>query len=80
MSTQAQSKCMCVCLQGACAYLILFSTSLLIVFEDVVSDIILWVDQELLGLTLFIPPLHPHHKKENQHYKASMTEKDKETI
>lgn len=59
------------------SYLVLLSSSLLIVFQDVVSDIIFWVNEELLCLSLFIPPLHPHHKQEHQYY--SVSEKNKDT-
>lgn len=54
-------------LNCARVYLILLSASLLIIFEDVVSNIVLWVDEKLLGLALLIPPLHPHHKQKHQH-------------
>ena len=48
-------------------YLIFLSASLFVIFEDVVSDVVLWVDEELLGLTLLIPPLYPHHKQQHKH-------------
>lgn len=51
-------------------YLVLLSPSLLVIFEDVVSDIVLWVNEELLGLSLLILPLHPHYKQENKHCTA----------
>lgn len=50
-------------------YLVLLSASLLIIFENIVSDVVLWVNEELLGLTLLIPPLHPHHKQQHKHYR-----------
>lgn len=59
-----------------CVYLVLLSTSLLVIFEDVVSDVILRVNEELLGLTLLIPPLHPHHKQQHQHCRTSVTKEE----
>lgn len=47
------------------SYLILLSAAFLIILEDVVSHIILWIDEELLGLTFFIAALHPHHKHQH---------------
>lgn len=55
--------CVCVCLSGA--HLVLLSPSLLIVFEDVVSDIIFRVDEQLLGLPLLLSALHPQHKQQH---------------
>lgn len=48
-------------------YLVFLSAALLVVFEYVVSHVVLWIDQKLLGLSLFIPSLHPHHKHQHQH-------------
>ncbi|KAF3858216.1 hypothetical protein F7725_011417 [Dissostichus mawsoni] len=48
------------------SYLIFLSSTFLIILENVVSDIVLGVDEELLGLTLFIAALHPHHKHQHE--------------
>lgn len=47
------------------SHLIFLSTSLFVVLEDVVPDVVLGVDEELLGVALLLPALHPHHKEQN---------------
>lgn len=59
----------CILCVYVCVYLILLSASLLVIFEDVVSDVVLGVNEELLCLALLIPPLYPHHKQQHQHCK-----------
>lgn len=53
----------CLCLSGS--HLVLFSSSLLIIFENVVPDIILWVNKQLLGLPLLLSPLDPDYKQQH---------------
>lgn len=43
-------------------YLVLLSSSLLVVLQNVVSDVVLGVDQQGLCLALLLSALHPHHK------------------
>jgi len=57
-------------------YLVFLSATLLVVFEYVVSHVVLWIDQQLLGLSFFIPSLHPHHKHQHQHYRETESEKE----
>lgn len=47
------------------SHLILLSTSLLIILEDVVPDVVLGVDEELFGVPLLLPALHPHHEQQD---------------
>lgn len=54
-------------------YLVFLSASFFIIFENVVSDVILWVDKQLLGLALLIPPLHPHDKEQHQHCRTNVS-------
>lgn len=56
---------------GGSSHLILLSTSLLVVLEDVVPDVVLGVDEELLGVALLLPPLHPHHEQQDHGCKGS---------
>lgn len=46
-------------------HLILLSTSLFIILEDVVPDVVLGVDEQLLGVPLLLPSLHPHHEEQD---------------
>lgn len=55
-----------------CAYLVFLSASFFIIFKNVVSDVVLWVNKQLLGLTLLVPPLHPHHKEQHQHCRTKV--------
>lgn len=48
------------------SYLVFLSSTFLIVLEDVVSHIILWIDEELLSLPFFIAALHPNNKQQHQ--------------
>lgn len=65
--------CMYVCISGGVSHLVFFSSSLFIVFEDVVSDVILWVNKQLLCLPLLLSALDPHHKQ--QHHACNDTHK-----
>ena len=49
-------------------YLVLLAAALLVVLQDVVPDVVLGVDQQLLGLPLLVAPLHPHHEQQHQDY------------
>lgn len=73
----AENNCVCpaaAAIERECMYLVFLSTALLIVFEYVVSHVVLWIDQQLLGLSLFIPSLHPHHKHQHQHCRKTESE------
>lgn len=48
------------------SYLILFSSTFLVVLENVVSHVVLGINEELLGLALFIAALHPHNKQQHE--------------
>lgn len=65
----SKSVCVCVCFSGS--HLILFSSSLFIILEDVVPDIIFGVNQQLLGLPLLLSPLNPHDKQQHHACKIS---------
>lgn len=47
------------------SHLVLFSPSLFIVFQDVVPDIILGVNEQLFGVPLLLSALDPHHKQQD---------------
>lgn len=48
------------------SYLILLSSTFLIVLENVVSHVVLGIDEKLLGLPFLIATLHPHHKQQHE--------------
>lgn len=53
-------------LASTCAHLVFLSSAFLVVLQDVVPDVVLRVDEQLLGLPLFVAPLHPHHEQQHQ--------------
>ena len=61
--------CLCVCVLGS--HLVLLPPALLVVLQDVVPDVVLGVDEQLLGLPLPLSALHPHH--EQQHHACHAT-------
>lgn len=61
-------------------YLVLLSASLLIVLQDVVSDIVLRVNQQRLRLPLFLSTLHPHHKQQNHACKKTNSPHRQQTL
>ena len=53
-----------------CAHLVLLAPSLLVVFQDVISDVVLRVDEKLLGVPLLFSALHPHHEQKHQTWRT----------
>lgn len=51
--------------------LILLTPSLLIIFQYVVPNVVLRVDEKRFGLPLLLSALHPYHKK--QHHACGYT-------
>lgn len=49
-------------------YLVFLPSSLFIIFQDAVSYVLLWVDQQLLDQPFFISPFHPHDKQQHKDY------------
>lgn len=50
-------------------YLVFLPSSLFIIFQDVVSDVLLWVNQQLFGQSFFISPFHPHNEQQHKDYR-----------
>lgn len=70
LDSRSERVCVCACVSGS--HLILFSSSLFVVFEDVVPDIVFGVNKQLLGLPLLLSPLDPHDKKQHHACRISM--------
>ena len=46
-------------------HLVLLAAPFLVVLEDVVPHIVLGVNEQLLGVPLLLPPLHPHDEEQD---------------
>lgn len=53
-----------------CSHLIFLSATFFVVLEDVVSHVVLGVDEELLGLALLVTALHPHHEQQHENWRT----------
>lgn len=47
------------------SHLVLLAATLLIVLEDVVTHVVLGVNEQLLCVSLLLPPLHPQDEQQD---------------